>query len=112
MKQELKLQIEVKDIESVNTFIEEVQKYYYDLPRELQATLVRFSEKGISGLGVDGFHSRFGKFEKFETSIETNKIIRLNEALKSVTYVDDFKEITIYPETFWIKLDGKTVIQW
>jgi len=115
---EIKIDINVKDIGLVKNLTELLEKHFEDLPVELQESLKELSEKGIKDFTADTLKEMFSEleFKKVDTSIKNvykvNKLLKKVVCFKSGEHEEGDEFVTLYPETFYLKYDGKTIIEW
>lgn len=110
-KEQLKINIELRDIGLVKNLVELLELHFDNLPIELQNQLKEIEETGINDFTADDLHSMFPDFDgkKFECS--HTFVTRINKILKRVNVYQD-GEIKLYPEHFYLRYDNKSIIEW
>lgn len=112
---DLKLEINIKDLESFKNLIELLEKHFETLPLELQNSLIEVLKEGINDITSDYLEQK-GYFNNLPCNIETNfkhKIIfSINKILKKVTYYENEIIKEAYPEHFYFKINNDTIAEW
>lgn len=108
---DLKIDIEIKDIDLVKNLVELLEKYINDLPKELKSSLYEISRTGINDFTADDLHNMYADFDGGKYQCSENKVIRINKILGKVVVFDNGEKI-LYPVNFYLKYDGKTIIEW
>jgi len=108
------VKIDIKNLDLFKNLVSLLEKHFDDLPKELQESLEEVSKNGVNDFTSDDFYEMFGipNPELTETSFRTMNIISINKILKKVVFVENLEKLTEYPETFYLKYDGKTIIEW
>jgi hypothetical protein len=107
------IDINIKDIEVFKNLVELLEKYFDNLPKELQDKLKEAEENGINDIDADYALDRFGANSKIETSFKTDKIISINKILKKVKFIsDDGCSAIEYPEHFFVKINDTMLVEW
>ncbi len=115
---DLKINIELKDIDLVKNLVELLQTKFSELPKEIQESLILIESVGLSDIDADKFREMFGDFDNddYSTSFHTEDIISINILLRKVVYAQNTEkgiiEYTERPDFFWIKLKDKIVVEW
>ncbi len=115
---DLKINIELKDIDLVKNLIELLQTKFYELPKEIQESIMQIENTGLNDIDADKLREMFGEYDKedYSTSFHTKDIINVNILLRKVEYVqnteDGIKKYIERPDFFWIKLKDRIVIEW
>lgn len=112
-KQQLKINIELKDIDLVKNLIEMLQVHFDELPKILQSQLKQISETGINDYTPKDFHNDYPDFDMSKLECSEIKFLSANKILKKIKVglINGIIE-TCYPEHFYLKYDGKTIIEW
>lgn len=108
---DLKIDIEIKDIALVKNLVELLEKYINDLPKELKTSLYEISGTGINDFTADDLHNMYADFDGSKYQCSENKVISVNQILKKVVVYDN-GEKTLYPVNFYLKYDDKAIIEW
>ena len=106
-----KIIIELKNIELVKNLIELLEIHFEDLPIDLQNKLKEVEETGLNDFRTEDFELIYPNIDKSKVDCSIDKVLSVNKILKKVTYYDDSVKI-IYPEHFYLRYDGKTIIGW
>jgi len=112
-----KIELNVKNLDLFKNLVELLEKHFDDLPVELQESLKSASENGANDFKAEDLEDMYPEidFKKVTTSIDNENIYSVNKILKKVVYFRDgnFDEpLSVNPETFYLKYDGKTIIEW
>ena len=107
-----KIEIELKDIKLVKNLVELLEIHFNELPKQLQHQLKSISETGLNDFTADDFHKMFPDLD--QSKIETSQIsvISVNKLLKKCVCFGLEGEYVVHPEHFYLKYDGKTIIEW
>ena len=118
------IDINVKDIDLFKNLVSLLERHFDDLPEQLQNSLKDILDDNIDEIeAFDGgyyINSDLTDFflnvdTKFiDTDFKTTEIINVCGELKKVEYFDEKKRSRDidYPEHFYLKYDGKTIIEW
>ena len=110
----LKVELDVKNIDLFKNLVELLEKHFDDLPVEIQDSLKTISKDGINDFTADDFFDMFPDRDssKIETSFRTSKIMSINKILRKVVFYEDDKIKTEYPDSFYLKYDGISILEW
>ena len=111
-----KIKIELQDIELIKNLIELLEMHFENLPIDLQNKLKEIEETGLNDFTADDFKLMYpnADYSKLDFSIDFSSqkvLLSVNKILKKVTYYNDGVKV-IYPEYFYLRHDGKTIIEW
>lgn len=114
-KEKLKINIELKDIDLVKNLVELLELHFDNLPIELQNQLKEIEQTGINDFTADDFNKMFTNIDYEKIECTYPRVLSINKILKKVIifngYSDNGEEI-LYPEHFYLKYDGKAIIEW
>ena len=110
------IKIELKDIELIKNLVELLEMHFEDLPMNLQKKLKEIEDTGLNDFKAEDFELMYtnADYSKLDFSIDFSSqkvLLSVNKILKKVTYYNDGVKI-IYPEHFYLRYDGKTIIEW
>ena len=105
------IKIELKDIELIKNLIELLEIHFEDLPIDLQNKLKEIEETGLNDFKTEYFELMYPNADYSKLDYSIDKVLSINKILKKVVYYDDGVR-TIYPEHFYLRYDGKTIIEW
>ncbi len=108
---DLKIDIDIKDIDLVKNLVELLEKYIDVLPQELKNSLYQISGTGLNDFIADDLHNMYPDFDGKKYECSENKVISINKILGKVVVYDNGEKI-LYPLNFYLKYDGKTIIEW
>lgn len=111
LSNDLKIDIEIKDIALVKNLVELLEKYINDLPKELKNSLCEISGTGINDFTAEDLHNMYADFDGNKYQCSEDKVMRINKILGKVVVFDNVEK-TLYPVNFYLKYDGKTIIEW
>jgi len=111
LSNDLKIDIEIKDIDLVKNLVELLEKYIDDLPQELKNSLYQISGTGLNDFIADDLHNMYPNFDNKKYECSENKVISINKILGKVVVYDNGEKI-LYPLNFYLKYDGITIIEW
>ena len=111
-----KIKIELQDIKLVKNLLELLEMHFENLPIDLQNKLKEIEETGLNDFKAEDFELMYpnADYSKLDFSIDFSSrkvLLSVNKILKKVTYYNDGVKI-IYPEHFYLRYDGKTIIEW
>jgi hypothetical protein len=107
----LEVEITVKGIREVKNICDLLNKYYEQLPKELQDALVDIEKYGISDIDRDVLVERYPNGFIEQNSLNLKQVISVNKVLKIVKILDDGLK-TLYPEHFWLKVNDDIIAEW
>lgn len=112
----LDAEITVKGIKEVKNICELLNKYCNELPKELQEALIDIEKYGISEINRDYLENKYHlnlNNMKIESSFyDFGSLISVNKVLKRIVIFKSEKEITEYPEHFWLKVNDDMIVEW
>lgn len=103
-----KVNIELKDIDLVKNLVELLEMHFEDLPTDLQSKLMQIEETGLNDFTADEFHLMFPHFDLDNFECSYLDVVKVNKILKKVVTLKE----TLYPDHFYLRYDGKTIIEW
>lgn len=110
-----KINIELKDIDLVKNLVELLEMHFEDLPTDLQSKLMQIEETGLNDFTADEFHSMFPHMDCKKVECTYPRTVKINKLLKKVVVINGYAdrgEETLYPEHFYLRYDGRTIIEW
>lgn len=114
-KEQLKINIELKDIELIKNLVELLEMHFENLPTDLQFKLMQIEETGLNDFTADDFRSMFPDMDYEKVECTYPRTVKINKLLKKVVVINGYTdrgEETLYPEHFYLRYDGKTIIEW
>lgn len=114
---DLKINIELKDIDLIKNLVELLQTKFSELPKEIQESLMLIEESGINDIDADKFIETYGYDVDYKNNFHSQQIISVNKILKKVCYVERDENNNIlqkveYPEHFKEWVNDKLVTEW
>ena len=108
---EVKINLEIKDLEPVKDLLQVLEENYNDLPLSVQGKIKEICGKaGRELTGIDFENSLDGNYGEFSHSLdESIKVKTINLELKRITTLHDKY---LFPETYWVKKNGIIVWEW
>ena len=85
---DLKINIELKDIDLVKNLVELLQTKFSELPKEIQDAIMLIEEIGINDIDVDKFIETYGYGVDYKNNFHSQQITLVNKILKKVCYVE------------------------
>ena len=107
----LEEEITVKGIREVKNICDLLSKYYEELPKELQDSLVDIEKYGISDIDRDVLDERYPNGFNEQNSLNLKQVISINEVLRKVKIWDNGLK-SLYPEHFWLKVNEDIIAEW
>lgn len=81
------------------------------MSNEIKIELKDIEETGLNDFKTEDFELMYPNADYSKLDYSIDKVLSINKILKKVVYYDDGVR-TIYPEHFYLRYDGKTIIEW
>ena len=110
-KSEIKVDLNVLNVEMIKNLIELIEKHWEDMPEDLQKVIKEGHDTGYSDWGVDEYELYISShnIHKDDIQFSHDKVLSVNKYLKKIYYGDGTHE---YADEFYVKTNDVLIYGW